>query len=313
MSVNTNSLRPISPPEVSPPSSPLNLPLKWHRFGTSFDAKIREGLVLGAPSTVSPTVEGAQLARMRCAARHVLSQEVLLHPTDAALQRTKLAARAFFRIAYQHVQDTKENFPLFERNKCLGMVAIPRSKLVLVAVSQDKDPIQDIELRKKMVEFLQQMTSKSTKWVFELVRLPTPSAYVFLRTFQMRSPHRAPKELVEPHTRCVEVALAVALCKVGRFHKFAPSEAAVVPFGGAMWMSIDGQEAKKGFGGISRNSKYLSQPALDVTLSDSEMGYVDIWDPCKVHCRIFMRDLLAMGAAGGPGTSFIEPRAESKI
>ena len=292
--------------------SPLVVPKEHECFASPFKKKNELGFFLGALSSERPSNARAQFSRTRCMAISVFHNGIsALEPTKSALDRTKLAAKHFFSLSYTLLSETDQLFPLSSRNKCLGMVAVPNSKLVILAISQDKIPKSDDALRLNMVRFLEQLNKRTDEWIFELACIPTKSQYLMPRTFLMRTPHQAPQESVEPHTRCVEVALMAALNKVGRFLSFTASDTGIIAFGGTLWASEEESLAIPSFGNVERNKKYTSQKPLEVIFPDATKGWVDIWDPCSGHCAIYKYEMLAIGASGGPATSFTEPRSEN--
>ena len=302
----------FSSPRDAGGRSPLVVPKEHECFASPFNKKNALGLFLGKLSSERPSNARAQFSRTRCMAVSVFNNGVsALEPTEFALERTKLAAKHFFSLSHSFLTETGRVFPLASRNKCLGMVAVPHSKLVILAISQDKNPVNDELLRSDMVSFLEQLNLRTDERVFELACIPTKSQYLMPRTFFMRTPHQAPQESVEPHTRCVEVALMAALNKIGRFSEFNASDTGIIAFGGTLWASEDAPEAIPSFGSAERNKKYTSQRPLEVIFPDEMRGWVDIWDPCGGHCAIYKYEMLAIGASGGPATSFMEPRSES--
>ena len=195
------------------------------------------------------------------------------------------------------------------------MVAVPNTKLAIIAISQDKDPSKDERLRHDMVVFLRQLNRTSKEWRFELACIPTKAQYLMPRTLSMRVPHPAPEASVKPHTRCVEVALMAALCKAGRTINFTAIDTGIIAFGGTLWASqAGGADAIPHFEGVTkRNDKYIERPALEVELSPSMRGWVDIWEPCPDHCKIYKYEMLAIGSSGGFSGSFYEPRSEGTV
>ena len=237
-----------------------------------------------------------------------------LEPTSHANERTKHAVSDFFSSAYKILDKNNEQFPLAGKNKCFGMVAVPKSKLVMIAISQDKNPKNDLILRRQMVDLLKRINQENPDRVFELASIPTKSQYMMPRTLFMRTTHPAPVEWIKPHTRCVEVALMVALCKIRG--GITPQNAGVMAFGGTLWATprhLKSSAATPHFEGAERNIKYTTKPAVSVDLGHGKKGWIDIWDPCKGHCAIYKDQMLAIGASGGPATSFTEPRSESNL
>lgn len=287
----------------------IQFPIDLGLFAHSFEEKIKTGLLLGSASEqMTPIVQG-ELKRVRTVAKTLY---LSMSPTKPeAIDETKRAAAHFFSLADRQLVQSGAKYPLAGKNKCLGMAVVPNTKLVLMAISQDKSPENDIELRQNMMKLIASVNNISKKWVFELVRVPTQSEYLILRTLSMRTPHQAPKEWIEPQSRCVEVGLMVALCKAGRFKRFNPEDIGVVAMGGTLWDSPKGNIPVAAFGGkFERNFKYVSTESINVELEGDKIGWIDVWDPCSQHCAIYKNAMLAVSAAGGPATCFTEPRAE---
>jgi hypothetical protein len=294
--------------------SPMLVPLLLEPFASSFSAKELNGEFLGATSPSNQTNQRKQFSQIRSLAKvnyqHHLIGKTSLDPSPHALERTRQAAKDFFCLSYQLLELEGGEFPLAGRNKCLGMVAVPTTKVVIIAVSQDKQPSKDELLRNNMVEFLKKLNKNSNNWVFELACIPTKAQYLLPRTLSVRKPQAAHPESVKPHTRCVEVALMAALCKAGRTLKFTSEDTGIIAFGGTLWGSKDGNDAIPHFGKIDRNTKHNEPNPLEVELAPNLIGYIDVWKPCKEHCAIYKYEMLAIGASGGGSSSFFEPRSE---
>ena len=291
--------------------SPLIVPKDLECFAHSFDYKNAHGLFLGNISTENESNQRAQFSQTRSMAKLLLGQgKSALEPTEEALEKTKRAAKAFFALSYKMITEKNTKFPLAGCNKCLGMVVLPTTSIVTIAISQDKDPRKDILLRQSMAHFLNELNETTKEWTFELAYIPTKAQYLMPRTLFMRTPHTAPQEWVSPHTRCIEVALMSALNKAGLFIKFTSADIGTMAYGGTLWASPDGADAIPPFEGALRNIKYRVKTPLEVKLTDSMSGWIDIWEPCDEHCKQYKYEMLAIGAAGGPATSFMEPRAE---
>lgn len=306
------------------PNSPFGLSPRLSLFERSFQHKNNSGEFLGDTSLQRESLQSSQFTHTASMARtkfDFIEKGAMVHgrpvqpiePNTEAMLNTKRAASAFFSLAYQVLQEQNKQFPLAGKNKCLGMVAVPHKKLVMIAISQDKTPAKDEALRSDMVDLLDDINKKSTDWIFELACIPTKSQYMMPRGLFMRTIHPAPEEWVRPHTRCVEVALMVALNKIGRYVNFSPEDAGVMAFGGTLWMSHHDSAAIPHFEGATRNTKYTSQDPILVDLGHGLQGELDIWDPCGGHCAIYRDRMLAIGASGGPATSFIEPRSERSL
>jgi hypothetical protein len=295
--------------------SPFDVPIQYERFAQSFAAKNNEGLFLGRTPPVSKTNRRQYSQICRVAKSEFLKGADILEPTTEALERTKHAAQDFFSLSYKWLDKQNIPFPLAGRNKCLGMVAVPTTNLVMIAISQDKNPTNDDLLRKKMVIFLNQLNETSKNWKFELACIPTKAQYLMPRTISMRTPRAASESSVKPHTRCVEVALMAALCKAGRTRNFTSADTGIIAFGGTLWANSKGSEAIAHFNveGLARNIKYIKQDPLEVVITESLSGWIDIWEPCPEHCKIYKYEMLAIGASGGFSSSFFEPRSEGEL
>ena len=110
-----------------------------------------------------PSLSKQRIANAFRVAKHYYEQEdsdALLTPSEEARTRTKQAATRFFENAYQVLKGTDQNFPLYQGNKCIGFVAIPNSKLVVIAVSQDRVPEKDATLRKDMIDLIARINER---------------------------------------------------------------------------------------------------------------------------------------------------------
>lgn len=309
------------------PNSPFGLSPRLSLFERSFQHKNNSGEFLGDTSLQRASLQSSQFTQTASMARTQFDFEekgAMVHgrpvqpiePNTEAMLNTKRAASAFFALAYQVLKKQNKQFPLAGKNKCLGMVAVPHKKLVMIAISQDKTPAKDDVLRSDMVDLMDCINKKNTEWVFELACIPTKSQYMMPRSLFMRTIHPAPEEWVRPHTRCVEVALMVALNKIGRYVDFSPEDAGVLALGGTMWTTpwcVENSTAVTYFEGANRNTKYTTKQPTPIDLGEGKKGWIDIWDPCDKHCAIYKDRMLAIGASGGPATSFIEPRSETKL
>lgn len=304
--------------------SPFKTSSRYSLFTRSFELKNESGEFLGTTSEQPISLQYCQFIQTASLARTKFDFEekgTMVHgrpvksieSTPHAISRTKRAASAFFSLVYQYLGAHDKQFPLAGKNKCLGMIAVPDKNLVMIAISQDKNPTSDEALRRDMVHLLDVLNQISTEWMFELACIPTKSQYMMPRSLFMRTIHPAPEEWVRPHTRCVEVALMVALNKIGRYVDFSPEDAGVMAFGGTLWMNHHDSAAVPHFEGATRNKKYTSQAPILVDLGHGLQGEIDIWDPCGGHCAIYKDRMLAIGASGGPATSFTEPRSETNM
>ena len=328
LSINTaveTNLAPMTS-RSSSRESPFKISSQLSLFTDRFNPKNDNGEFLGETSEQRDSLQYCQFIQTSSMARSKFEFEekgALVHgrpvqslePTPHAIARTKRAVSDFFSLAYHVLDKNNEQFPLAGKNKCLGIVAVPESKLVMIAISQDKNPAADDALRSQMVDLLDRINhEESNTWVFELACIPTKSQYMMPRTLFMRTIHPAPEEWVKPHTRCVEVALMVALNKIRR--NITPENASVMAFGGTLWAipwRLENSAAAPHFEGAKRNITYVTQPSISVDLGHGVKGWVDIWDPCKVHCAIYKDRMNAIGASGGPATSFTEPRSERHL
>lgn len=228
-------------------------------------------------------------------AKTLLDTGISLEPGKEAEALTKQAARDFFTLASKHLDGL---YPLYGFNKCLGVVVVPSSKLVLLAVSQDRKPSKDLPLRTSFLNLIKAINKATEKWVFELVCVPTLSEYHTLLALPSA-------EKVKPNRRCIEAALMVALCKVGRFRSFTPQEVSVIAFGGHLWATQKGDEPVEGFGGIARNRKHTGEQ-----LKVKNFGWIDVWNPCSIHCAHYLNAMRAVGASGSSIGAFTGPRGE---
>lgn len=289
----------------------LHVPGSLTRFASGFHSKQLRGELLGSRCEQSADIVKSELKRVRCSARHILTvSELPLQQSKSAIEKTKDAVRDFFRTVYCHLSNSKNQFPLAGKNKCFGAAVVPRTNLVLIAVSQDRVPKKDVKLRKQLAGLITEINTLTDRWTFELVCVPTKEEYLILRTLRMRSPRCSTAEEINPHTRCVEVALMVALCKTGRFRHFKPEDVGIMAFGGTLWTDKNGNTAVEGFAGAARNRKYCKQQPFTFRLHNNAAACLDIWEPCGQHCSIYYQDILAISAAGGPATNFTEPRSQ---
>lgn len=191
------------------------------------------------------------------------------------------------------------------------MVAMPNSNFVMIAISQDKNPELDQALREKVVLFIDklndQLKQEKIEWRFKLACIPTYSQYLMPRTLSKDTNLPATDDDIEPHTRCVEVALMVALNKIGRFKQFTPKDVGVMAFGGTLWATPESNDAIDYFKGIARNKKHVKKSPIEIKLDNDNSAWIDIWQPCACHCEIYQHQMAAIAAAGGQGTSFAEP------
>jgi len=302
--------------------TPIKISPRLSLFTDRFNTKNEVGEFLGETSNERDSLQYCQFIRTSSMARSKFEFEekgTLVHgrptqslqPSHAALVRTERAAIAFFSLAYHMLDKNNEQFPLAGKNKCLGMVAVPNSKLVMIAISQDKKPEKDIILRRQMVDLLDRMNQENTDREFELVCIPTKSQYMMPRTLFMRTTHPAPEEWIKPHTRCVEVALMVALCKIR--DGITVDNAGVMALGSTLWKNAHSSDAVEHFGTMERNTKHEKETTILVPLENGETAHLAEWYPCDNHCLKYRKQMNAIAASGGPATSFTEPRSERNL
>lgn len=314
-----------TPDSVRGASSPINVPKRYASFAFSFQKKLEDGELLGEDSPFRHSQQYCQFIQTRAMAKANLQKfnERPVTPNPKVMQSTIEAMKDFFRLSYVHLDHSNQVFPLANCNKCLGFSIVPGTSLVILAISQDKIPKKDEPLRRNMVEHLDQLNRLSAiwynekrisrRWSFELAKIPTREQYLLPRTLSMRVPHHATNEWVAPRTRCVEIALSTALCKAQRTQAFAIDDVFFLTVGGVIWADETEALSLPHFDTKKRNLTYRSSAPIEVILSDSKIGYVDVWDPCQEHCQIYMNEMLAVASAGGGSTSYTEPRAEGDL
>jgi len=379
----------------------LNVPSILHSFSRLFENRLKiapsdahENAFLGV-SSHNPQESKSRLKGVFSMAKFLYQQEGIenqVEPSQKARFRTQKAAVKFYQLAYRYINKSKDegNFPLYGKNKCIGFVSIPRSKIVIIAISQDRVPDKDIELRLNMVKLIQAINSSNSTYQYRLACLPTKEQYFLLRALsapishdgdiveqiidkrfdtreyeklrisKMRHSHALGKvslsrsdtdirvtrytpfsecgslihgiepDLIEYRTRCVEVALMVALNKCGRTISFKPNEISMEAFSGGLWeepitkdMILDksliilnsetlGQGVPK-FLGEKRNAKYTVEPSIPVSLMGGGTGYLDYWGPCHLHCQQMLKNMRVISNAGGAGSSFAGPIFEGEL
>ncbi len=307
--------------------SPFSLKIseRYKNFVRSFEKKSQQGELLGEISPYRNSNQYCQFNQTRLMAKHQLNQMLVqpYTPDPKISARTFQAMKDFFMLSHAYLTEYGGQFPLANRNKCLGFSVVPGRSLVIIAISQDKDPNTDVDLRQNMALHLVHLNSLalewleqkrlSCRWQFELARIPTQEQYLLPRTLSMRSPHWAHKESVLPRTRCVEVALSVAMCKAQRTCVFSLKDIFFLTVGGVIWGDITKAVPVEHFETKKRNLSYSSQAPIAIPLSNSTTAYIDVWDPCDEHCKIYMNEMLAVASAGGQATSYSEPRSESEL
>ncbi len=305
----------------------FSVPSVFNHFANMLNTYSEPDRFQGRDSVVSGKDTKSEFQQVRGMAKHILHEGGDLAPNQQAIERTERAAQTFFQLAYGLISP-QTPYPLKNKNKCVGFLAIPQSKLVLIAISEDRDPSKDIDMRKSMCHFISQINQLSKAYVFELVVTPTREQYLLLRTLSFFTSKEAPDtssreamvskkvaiDLIEPRTRCAEVALAVAACKIGRSKTLKLSELGMVQFGSGLWEMLDKKDIKVlGFEAAKRNTQYIKRPPLIFSVGDDKHKEValDRWDPCENHCALFLNELRALAAAGSSATTFSEPRSES--
>lgn len=249
----------------------------------------------------------------------LLFQQELEPPSSEAIEKTEEAVRQFCQHACRICYGQGKAFPLAGRNKCLGVAVVPNKRLVLLAVSQDKNPETDLGLRKEMLELIKIINQQSQYWKFELASIPTKEEYILVRSIGIRTDRRAHEEEIEPRSRCVEVSLSIALYKTGRFNRFDARDVYMLSLGcGGLWASDNGKTpVVECWKSDERNTKYMTKPplALKLEINHEEIPCcIDIWDPCESHCKKFAKAMRALSVAGGRfGSRLLTPRAECDL
>jgi len=168
--------------------SPLNVPTALEPFSKAFHHKFKAGDFLGEDSKANKSRARAQLGWTRSYAKFLMSsKDGSFEPQEEAVNRTVEAAKAFFALSYSILAENCQQFPLAGRNKCIGIVAVPRSKLVLIAISQDRIPANDTVLRRRMLEHINRLNDATSDRVFELVFLPREIVGNFLQGCCMKA------------------------------------------------------------------------------------------------------------------------------
>ncbi len=226
--------------------------------------------------------------------------------------KTIEAAKHFFKKLYEILSD-ENRYPFINCNKCLGMVVVPQTNLVLISVSEDRNPNLDDERRKNFLKLIIQVNELTNQWKYELVYRPNLSEYLMLRALTLAQYDISVDQLPKARTRCAEVALAFALFKVGRFKSFSKSSIGIVTFGATLWSSKEGDSAINYFSEKKRNRKYTLTDPIEVPLKEGGIGWIDRWSPCKEHCLPYMDAMLTIATSGKPGISLKTPRSESSF
>ncbi len=366
----------------------LNVPSLFHYFADLFSHRLQvepspehEEAFLGIEPD-DPQDAKSRLKGVFSMAKYFYVQENVdqkFAPDLSARNRTKKAAAKFYQLAYSVKSESDENFPLYNKNKCIGFVSIPNSKIVIVAISQDRVPCNDISLRQEMAELIQNINNRNGTYQYCLARLPTKEQYFLLRALSApishdgdvagqvidkrfdtkkyqklvsvslsdsdsvsdthnlsRSGshyipmmnHSVTNDLIEYRTRCVEVALMVALNKTGRVISFAPKDVSMEAFSGGLWANaitedmlstqstVDFSSGKfklgiSKFAGKKRNAKYTVEPSIAILLDGGKTVYLDYWGPCNLHCQQMLTNMRIISCIGGAGSSFAGPIFES--
>ena len=208
--------------------------------------------------------------------------------------------------------ETGRDFPLANKNKCLGIATIRNNKSVFIAVSEDRDAREDIQTRARLISIIKDINNRTSKWRFELVRTPLPMEFLLPRSLRMETSRPASDKEIQPRMRCVEVQLMVALNKVRRTIKYSMQDVAMLALGGTLWASSNANKsvAVDYFGRVKRNSSYTKEPALELDLFNGDKAYIDVWEPCEEHCKVYYNEMLAVIAAD---EHFYGPRADDPL
>lgn len=366
----------------------LNVPSLFHSFSDLFNHRLQiepssghEEAFLGIEPH-DPQDAKVRLKGVFSMAKYFYEQENVdqkFAPDLFARNRTKKAAAKFYQLAYGIISERDKNFPLYGKNKCIGFVSIPNSKIVIVAISQDRMPRKDVQLRQEMAELIQNINNSDGTYQYCLARLPTKEQYFLLRALSapishdgdvagqvidkrfdtkkyqklvtvslsdfdsasdahdlFRSGshyipmmnHGVTNDLIEYRTRCVEVALMVALNKTGRVISFAPKDVSMEAFSGGLWANaitedmlsaqsttdFSSERFKLGvarFSGKKRNAKYTVEPSIAILLEGGKTVYLDYWGPCNLHCQQMLTNMRIISCIGGAGSTFAGPIFES--
>lgn len=292
------------------PISKSEIPMFLNLFSSRFTKKLSEIYFQPDYLSVRHSARGQQMMLVRRLALNTY-KNCILEPLPSALNRTKLAAQDFYTLAHKLLSDNDELFPLANKNKCLGFAVFKGNKTVFIAVSQDKNARKDLLLRESLSKLIYQLNQNpDNPWRFELVKVPTAMEYLLPRTLRMETPRPASEFEIQPRMRCVEVHLMVALNKARRTIKYNPQDMAMIACGGTLWAHSEESRAIPHFGHVTRNTSYLSEPAVKVKLHDGTTGFFDMWRPCEEHCDVYYRDMQAIAAAD---EHFYGPRADEPL
>lgn len=296
----------------APHTSSFNTPIIWSKFSSYFDKNLATPFLGRLPKDSARAKYDFKFTYHKAA--NILKEKTDLTPSPSAIQRSQQAAQFFFEKIHAFCQKNHIEFPLKDLNKCIGFLAVPKSRLVLVALSQDRLPENDEQIRKSLIHCLEGINLEDPSQVFELVKTPTKEQYLMVRALSAWTTMiQPPKELIEPRTRCVEVALAVACNKLGRTRKLCAQDLSIQAFGTGLWGSAKDAQPVKGFQAMVRNQKYLYQEALPVELGNGQKGWIDPWKPCPEHCKKFLPAIRALSLSGGQGSSYLEPRSDHPL
>jgi hypothetical protein len=258
--------------------------------------------------TVRSLFNTPELKYCHAMAKTVYHEGGLERETVSLENRITQAALTFFKLIKPHLSE-ETPYPLRGYNKCLGFTIVPRTKLVLIAISEDKNREKDTPLRQEFLKLIHKVNQQTTAWIFELTCRPSQREYLMLRSLSLKTLDVPLNLINKARARCAEVALAIALCKAGRFKNFDQKEVAFVTFGATLFN--DQGEPLKHFEGGKRNLKYLKTRPIEVPFDlTSEKGWIDRWEPCEEHCKLYMKELLALSASGSVETSLNSPRSE---
>ena len=302
----------LSTTSVSEISSPSALSLFTSRFDESLQHKYfrPDGLTIRDSAISTQLLLVRRLAMQEYRAPQVrLFDEATSSSifSPAATNRTKQAARDFYALSYQLLAETGREFPLANKNKCVGIAVIKNNKSVFIAVSEDSNANNDLATRRALIAFFKELNARTDKWRFELVRTPAPMEFLLPRSLCMETSRPASGDEIRPRMRCVEVQLMVALNKVRRTVKYSMQDVAMLALGGTLWASATDSVAIDYFGNIGRNRKYTEESALELTLCNGQNAFIDVWEPCGEHCKIYYNEMLAIISAD---EHFYGPRAD---
>lgn len=291
----------------------LALPNVLHRWRNQIEQAAYKGKFGDRADALSPCQTKQGLTHLRAMANAMLDDD--LAPNLQAINHTKQAIVTFFKTLGEYLADSSASheYPLNGLNKCLGFVALPRSKLVMIGLSMSRPAVKDVGVREAFANCLEAINLAQENFIFKLVLPPTQAQYVLLRSFNLKpqEPYEPyePNEPYEPfdtksRARCAEAALAFALTKAGRFNPFLAKELGVVTVGNGVWRDTEGESSVPGFEVIERNRRYTSG-VMEMEINGAP-AYVDLWQPCTKHCAKYLEEMRAV-AASCAGFTLVEP------